>query len=284
MRRTRRYYDVVVAGAGPGGLAAGLFTARYGLTTLIFDRGKSLLRQCAYLDNYLGFPGGIEVETYLTLAREQAIDAGCHVERARVVGVETAAASAARFRIHTRQCGSYTADRFIAASPYDVEYLRQLDEATLFGPDGLPAQAHDSSGRTAVDGLYLTGTLAGVESQALICAGQGARAALAVIADRRREHGYWEATARHLDWLVPKGRYDRERWAERVRTYFRDSAPVGCDFPPEQVEARIEEWIRDKRRQQIDPAEAERRGKRWRYAAREQIAHPLPLPATRGHR
>lgn len=283
MRRTRRHYDVVIAGAGPAGLAAGLFTARYGLATLILDRGKSLLRQCAYLDNYLGFPGGIEVEAYLTLAREQAIDAGCRIERARVVGVETAAPPS-RFRVHTRRGGSFLADRFIAASPYDVGYLRRIDEAALLAPDGAPAPAEDSPGRTAVDGLYLTGTLAGVESQALICAGQGARTALAVIADRRREHGFWEATARHLDWLVPNGRYDRERWAERVRTYFRDSVPAGCDFPPEQVEARIEEWIRDKRRQQIDPAEAERRGKRWRCAAREQTAHPLPLPATGGRR
>lgn len=49
-------YDVVIVGGGPAGCSAGVFTGRYGLDTVIFDRGRSSLRRCAYLENYLGFP------------------------------------------------------------------------------------------------------------------------------------------------------------------------------------------------------------------------------------
>jgi len=51
-------HDVVVVGGGPAGCAAGVFTARYGLDTMIFDRGRSSIQRCAYLENYLGFPRG----------------------------------------------------------------------------------------------------------------------------------------------------------------------------------------------------------------------------------
>ena len=55
--------DVVVIGGGPAGCAAGIFTARYGLDTVLFDRGRSSIQRCAHLENYLGFPAGIDVET-----------------------------------------------------------------------------------------------------------------------------------------------------------------------------------------------------------------------------
>ena len=52
-------HDVVVAGGGASGLATAVFTARYGLDTAVFDGGKAAITQCAHVENYLGFPGGL---------------------------------------------------------------------------------------------------------------------------------------------------------------------------------------------------------------------------------
>lgn len=42
-----------------GGGVAGVFTARHGLETTIYDAGDSLLRRNAHLENFPGFPLGI---------------------------------------------------------------------------------------------------------------------------------------------------------------------------------------------------------------------------------
>ena len=72
-------YDVVVVGGGPAGCSAGVFTARDDLDTVVFDRGNSSLRRCAYLENYLGFPAGIDIETFYDLMHAHAEAAGCEI-------------------------------------------------------------------------------------------------------------------------------------------------------------------------------------------------------------
>ena len=81
-------YDVIVVGGGPAGCAAGVCTGQYGLETLVFDRGSASLDRCAFLDNYLGFPAGIDIETFAALCRDHAIEAGCTVRNETVESVE----------------------------------------------------------------------------------------------------------------------------------------------------------------------------------------------------
>jgi len=40
--------------------------------TAIFDRGRSSLKRCAHLENYPGFPGGIDIETLYDLFHDHA--------------------------------------------------------------------------------------------------------------------------------------------------------------------------------------------------------------------
>jgi len=54
-------YDVVIIGAGPAGLTAGMYCARANLTTLILgDVYDSQLAKAGLVENYPGFPEGIQ--------------------------------------------------------------------------------------------------------------------------------------------------------------------------------------------------------------------------------
>ena len=53
----RKNYDVIVIGAGPGGLTAALYAARANLKVVILDRGiyGGQMNNTAGIDNYPGF-------------------------------------------------------------------------------------------------------------------------------------------------------------------------------------------------------------------------------------
>jgi thioredoxin reductase (NADPH) len=63
MRRQaqQKFYDIVIVGAGPAGLAAGVYAASEGLSTLIVE-GEAIGGQAgssSKIENYLGFPQGL---------------------------------------------------------------------------------------------------------------------------------------------------------------------------------------------------------------------------------
>ncbi len=74
-------YDVAVIGAGPAGLAAGVYAASEGLRTVIFER-EAIGGQAgtsARIDNYLGFPRGISGKELARRAFEQTWRFGASV-------------------------------------------------------------------------------------------------------------------------------------------------------------------------------------------------------------
>lgn len=54
-------YDVIIIGAGPSGLTAGIYCARSGLGTLLLEKGAvgGQILKVALIENYPGFPNGI---------------------------------------------------------------------------------------------------------------------------------------------------------------------------------------------------------------------------------
>ncbi|MFL5781754.1 MAG: FAD-dependent oxidoreductase, partial [Thermoleophilaceae bacterium] len=67
-------YDLVIVGAGPAGLAAAVYAASDGLTTLVVERevpgGQA--SHTSLIENFFGFPGGIGGAELARLAGRQA--------------------------------------------------------------------------------------------------------------------------------------------------------------------------------------------------------------------
>jgi len=59
------FYDLIIIGAGPSGLAAAVYDASEGLSTLLIERqapgGQAALS--SNIENYLGFPSGLTGST-----------------------------------------------------------------------------------------------------------------------------------------------------------------------------------------------------------------------------
>ena len=131
MTETQRY-DVSIVGGGPAGCAAALFCGRAGLETVLVANGRSTLQKCAYVENYLDFPAGIEPRTLLILARE-------HVERSPytvedgTVGTVTEANGSFRLELDGEKVH---ADHVLVASWSDSDFLSTLGIETEQEPDG----------------------------------------------------------------------------------------------------------------------------------------------------
>ncbi len=79
-------YDLIIVGAGPGGLTAGLYGARAGLKTLILEKampGGQVLNT-HLVENYPGFPQGIGGWDLMELFSAQAKKAGAEIKTAEV--------------------------------------------------------------------------------------------------------------------------------------------------------------------------------------------------------
>ena len=90
MRAERSAYDLVVVGAGPAGLAAGVYGASEGLSTLVLECNApgGQAGTTSRIENYLGFPVGLSGADLTLRAREQAIRFGAEIlVPAEVVGL-----------------------------------------------------------------------------------------------------------------------------------------------------------------------------------------------------
>jgi thioredoxin reductase (NADPH) len=71
---TRELYDILIVGAGPAGLAAAVYAASDGLSTVVVDRDVpgGQASHTSLIENFFGFPGGIGGAELARLAGRQA--------------------------------------------------------------------------------------------------------------------------------------------------------------------------------------------------------------------
>jgi thioredoxin reductase (NADPH) len=88
----QRLYDVCIVGGGPAGLAAAVYAASEGLSTVIVEREApgGQAGQSAAIENYLGFPKGLTGSDLTQRAVAQVFRFGAEMVLARgVLGIET---------------------------------------------------------------------------------------------------------------------------------------------------------------------------------------------------
>ncbi|WP_435064004.1 FAD-dependent oxidoreductase [Halobaculum sp. EA56] len=264
--------DVLVIGGGAAGLSAATFLARYGLDTLVLARGTSAIGQCAHLENYLGFPGGVAPDRFLALGRDQVeveggavreelvervapadlADAG--VEDGGVAGVD---ADRGGFRVESDD-GEYLVRYVLAATAYDGDmfepFAERVETEEKYG------MVATDGGRTSVEGLYAAGWMTDeTVHQAAVAAGHGARAAVSLVRDDLAAR-YWPAVADHyVDWVVHEGRYGGDGWREDTREWFEKRVLGDRDPDDPLAEAAFEHLCSEFLDRQIDGSERERR-------------------------
>jgi len=215
-------YDIVIVGGGVAGLSASVFTARADFETLVLDAGESILRRNAHLENFPGFPAGINARQLLDLLGDQAKTAG--VER-QTATVTTVTATDDGFTVESEDGDRYESEYVIAATKNETSYLDGVEGVGLLDR-GKTFVDTDEHGRTGVDGLYAAGRLAEKPHQAVVCAGHGAEVAVTLLED--------DDTPFYHDWVAPTG-YFTDRGRE---------VPPGCEEIDETESRRREDESR----------------------------------------
>jgi len=259
--------DVVVVGGGPAGSTAAVFAARYGLATVVFDRGNAALPRCGYLENYPGFPGGVAVETFRDLLAAHVAEAGAALRAELVTAVSR---DGEGFVVETDEGREMATSYVVAAAWYDGSYLRGLgDDAAMFethehhgeSEERFAPDYPDADGRTPVEGLYVAAPNGDRNDQAVVAAGQGAHVARSLIEDDRRAAGYPEGVIReHYDWVRPEREFSGE-WAERERwrEWFENELPDDHGLAADELVEMRERYVDRAFETRVSPDEAEDR-------------------------
>jgi thioredoxin reductase (NADPH) len=169
-----RVYDVAIVGAGPAGLAAAVYAASEGLSTLVLDcrafggqAGAS-----ARIENYLGFPTGISGVALMARAYNQAQKFGAEMAIPDEVGGLDMQTDGGCFRLTLADAEQVRSRAVIVAS--GARY-RRLDLQNLASFEGATVHYWASP---------LEAQLCGGQEVALVGAGNSAGQAAVYLADR----------------------------------------------------------------------------------------------------
>lgn len=165
--------DVIIVGGGPAGYSTALFTSKYGLDTVVYDTDDSKMHS-AYLWNYLGIQE-MHGSDFLNIAREQVENYETEIRQAKVTD---AAKDDDGFTVETEDGASESAKFLVVATGLNNDLLKSLGVEM----EGKEAKV-GHNGETSIANLYAVGWTSRNQSQAIISAGDGAAAALHLIAE-----------------------------------------------------------------------------------------------------
>ena len=126
-----RIYDMIIIGGGPGGYTAALYAARAGLSALVLEKlsAGGQMAQTYQIDNYPGFPEGIDGFELADRMQEQAHRFGAETEYADVEKLDLRADPKV---IETSE-GTFLGRTVVYAAGAGPKVLGLSNEASLVG-------------------------------------------------------------------------------------------------------------------------------------------------------
>jgi thioredoxin reductase (NADPH) len=123
--------DVVTIGAGPSALTAAIYTTREDIDTVLYEKSAigGLAATTDMIDNYPGFPEGIEGMTLATQLEKQAERFGAHVE----FGDVTAIRSEGKYKVLLVDGEDVKAKAVLIATGSDYKKLGIPGEKEFYG-------------------------------------------------------------------------------------------------------------------------------------------------------
>jgi len=125
-------YDVIIIGGGPAGLTAGMYCARARLKTLLLEKAFAggQIVNAEHVDNYPGFPEGINGFDLVMLMQSQATKYGLEMAFVEVISIE----NKAKYQkvINTTE-GAYESKALIIAGGAEHNHLNVDGEQEFMG-------------------------------------------------------------------------------------------------------------------------------------------------------
>ena len=140
-------YDMVIIGGGPGGYTAALYAARAGLKTIVLEKlsAGGQMALTSQIDNYPGFPNGVDGFELADNMQQQAQRYGAETELAEVTALHLESAIK---RVETTE-GDFEAQTVVIATGANPRPLGIANEQQLTGK-GVHYCAH-------CDGMFYRG-------------------------------------------------------------------------------------------------------------------------------
>ena len=80
-------YDIIIIGAGPGGVSSALYSKRANMNVLLLYNDGGELKKAHKIDNYYGFPNGIEGIDLFNNGLKQAENLGVDISKEEVLDI-----------------------------------------------------------------------------------------------------------------------------------------------------------------------------------------------------